>query len=175
MPEFTDVEKEFRINLSEPSFDIAKGIEVAIAIEERAHKFYSEKAKKASEPLRPFFRFMAQQELEHESILDSLKKMLAQSKLWVALPPSQIEGPIKNLAAFKKQAASGKESTGDLEALMIAMANEKKTREFYMKFANTIKSPEGRKFFFDLAEWEKKHYDMLSGIYHASSYERLET
>ena len=52
---------------------------------------------------------------------------------------------------------------------------EKKTRDFYLKFANNVKTPQGRAFFLSLADWEKTHYEMLSGLYNAESYVRLET
>jgi rubrerythrin len=176
MAEVTDIEKEFRINVSAPDFDITRGIEVGIQIEERAHRFYSEQARKAGGPLQSFFRFMAEQELQHAGILDSLKKSLAQSGLWARLPQSMVEGPLRSLSAFKKHPGNEhQDNVAEIQALMTAMQNEKKTREFYLRLASAVKSAEGKKFFMDLAEWERKHYEMLSGIYNASSYTRLET
>lgn len=176
MAEFTDIEKEFRISLSSPDFDVSRGIEVALQIEERGRKFYSEKARSVSEALRPFFRFLAEQEREHENTLDGLRKALRQVKLWVKVPQSHINEPLRDFSAFRRHAGNEHaENAQDIEAILHAMRMEKATREFYVKFADAVRNTEGRAFFMALADWEKKHYELLSGLYNASSYTRLET
>lgn len=176
MAEFTEFETEFRINLSAPDLDVVRGIEVAMEIEERGRRFYLEKSRSVSEPLRPFMKFLAEQEREHENSLDGLKKALRSVKLWIRLPRSEVQAPLKDFSAFKRHPGDEhKDNVQEIQSLLMAMRMERKTREFYVKFANSIKSPEGRAFFGALADWEKSHYDLLSGIYNAMSYVRLET
>lgn len=176
MAEFTEFETEFRINLAAPDLDVARGIEVAIGIEERGRRFYAEKARSVSEPLRPFMKFLAEQEREHGNALDELKKTLNAAKLWIKLPRSEVQKPLREFSAFRRHPGNEhRENVQDIQSLLMAMQMEKKTREFYLKFADNLKNPDGKAFFSSLAEWEKKHYEMLSGIYNASAYVRLET
>ena len=176
MAAFTDIEKEFRINVSSPDFDIVRGIEVAIEIELRGRKFYSEAARKVSGPLQPFFRFLAEQEREHETDLNELKGSLKAAKAWIKLPATQVQEPLKDFSAFRKHPGNEHtDSTGDVQAILAAMKMEKQTREFYIKLADSAKKPEGRSFFTSLADWEKGHYELLSGLYNAETYTRLET
>lgn len=176
MGEFTDFETEFRINLAAPDLDVVRGIEVAMSIEERGRRFYSEKSRTVSEPLRPFMKFLAEQEREHGNSLEGLKNTLRSVKLWVKLPRSEVQAPLKDFSAFRRHPGDEhKENVQDIQSLLMAMQMEKKTREFYLKFADNLKNPDGKAFFSSLADWEKSHYELLSGIYNAQAYSRLES
>jgi len=170
----TDIEAEFKIDLAAPDFDVVKGIQVAMTIEERGRKFYSEASRKASGPLQPFLKFMAEQEREHYNDLYDLKASLSAMNLWVnKIDPRSITRSADDAAVFMN--AKKARQRGDIETLLTAMRMEKQTREFYEKFAESVKSADGRAFFHSLANWEKKHYEMVSGLYNAASYVRLET
>jgi len=171
----TDIEAEFKVDLSSPDFDVIKGIEVAMTIEERGRKFYSEASRKVSAPLQPFMKFMAEQEREHYNDLFDLKASLSAMNLWAnKIDPMEVAKSVAGLQAFRNVRAA-KKMTGDIESLLKAMNMEKQTREFYEKFAASVKSAEGKAFFRALADWEKRHYEMVSGMYNAASYVRPET
>lgn len=176
MADVTDIEKEFRINLSAPDFDVVRAIEVGMQIEQKGRKFYLDSMNKVSEPLKPFLKFLASQEREHEADLNDVKKTLQSMNIWVKLPPTQIQEPLRNFSVFKKHPGTEhRDNVQDIQVILTAIDMEKKTRDFYMRFSEKVKSADGRAFFKSLADWERKHYDLLSGIYNAESYVRLET
>jgi rubrerythrin len=176
MADFTDIENEFRINLSAPDLDVSKAVEIALQVEERGRKFYTERMNIVSEPLKPFMKFLAEQEKEHEAALEVLKNSIKSMGIWAPIKPSQVQSPVKKSGAFKRHPGNEhRDSQADIQTLLSAMTMEKRIRDYYLKLAASIKSPNGRIIFNALADWEKKHYDMLSGLYNAESYVRLET
>ncbi len=176
MPEISDIEKEFRIDVSAPDFDIARGLEVAIKVEERDRRFYSGLARKSEGPMRIFMKFLSEQEAEHGALLEDVKSSLKSMKLWTRVPASKTKQPLKDLSAFRKRPGSEHvENQEEITAVLRAMELEKQTRAFYLRLAGSVRSKEGTAFFVALADWEKTHYELLSGIYNAISYVRLET
>lgn len=176
MPEITGIEREFKINVSAPDFDIARGLDVAMQVEERSRKFYSELARKSAGPMRIFMKFLSEQEAEHKAMLEDVKSSLKSMKLWIRVPASKTKEPLKDLSAFRMHPGDEHiENQEEISAVLKAMGLEKQTREFYMRFSESVSSPEGKAFFRALADWEKTHFDLLSGIYNSLSYVRLET
>lgn len=154
--EKTKFEMEFGIDLSSPNLDVIKGIDAGIKIEENGIEFYSEQAQKAThEAMRIFFGFMANQEKEHVTLLNELKKSLAEKKEWIDL---EYEHPNKPDEFFRK----GEEP--ELNAMLAAMETEKESANFYTRFAHAVGDEKGRSFFMKLAEWEQIHYNILNAI-----------
>jgi rubrerythrin len=165
----TQFEKEFGIDLSSPKLDVIRGIEVGIEIEKRGIEFYSEQAGKPRHaPVRSFFEFMAGQEREHARMLSELKDSLKERNEWTDLKSGSADA--KNAGRFF---VKGKFS--ELDSILSAMKTEKATSDFYSRFSENLREKKGKEFFRKLAEWERRHYDMLNSIFEQSTEFRMET
>ena len=165
----TQFEREFGIDLDSPNLDVVKAVQVGIDIEKRGEKFYFSSAKKAGDGLRKFLEFLGKQETEHFELLSELKASLQQRGHWIKTTES-LEKP-EIFKAGKTPRASG----GDLEILMQALDAEKKSRDYYARFAEHIKDPVGRHFFSKLAAFEQGHADMIDAMIDLRSESRIET
>ncbi len=163
----TQFEEDFGIDLSSPNLDIVKAVEVAIEIEKMGKQFYEYYAEKADPEARMFLEFLAKEKEKHIEILKELRASLKLRNAWIELKQDrEIEGMLENLQVFKEKLEIKVES---VDMIMKCIENEKKTREFYERLAENVKSEEGRKFFQALAKWEDSHYKLLGRILKAST------
>ena len=174
----TDFEREFGLDLSEKNFDVAKGIDVSLKVEEEGQRFYANNAKKIQNmEIKRFVEFLAAEEGKHISLLRQLKKSLQERNSWIEASedPKILNKILEDLRAFKAKAGRDVRQADDVTILLIALKTEKDLVEFYEKFAHKLNDPAGKKFFLKLADWERTHYQLLEGIYESITFFRMET
>ena len=145
-------------------FDTSQALLLAIDIEQRGYKFYTEAARATKDPRgRAMFQRLAQDEVRHLDWLTGHKESLEKTGKWKAI---QLTGEALSLGGrvFPKTAGprSGvKAKTRELAALSRGMQAEKDSMAFYKELAEAVIDLSGRATFQRLAEEEEKHYLLL--------------
>ena len=146
--------------------EAAKGIEIALEIEEESISFYTAQAEKTKDTeMKQFFRFLAEQEKGHLNAINSLKESLETKGEWVKPVLPGKERP----EIFAKKDWD-KEDLEGLTAILFALWKEKQAQEFYEKIAEKVNDSQAKEFFLALAEFEKGHAEMLSEYAEESYY-----
>ncbi len=146
--------------------EAAKGIGIALEIEQESISFYSAQAKKAKGTEKEaFFKFLANQEKDHLEAINALKESLEKEGEWINPELSGKERP----EIFAKK-DWGKEDLEGLTAILFALWKEKQAQEFYEGIAKSVQDAQAKEFFKALAEFEKGHGEMLSEYAEESYY-----
>ena len=141
--------------------DILAGLKTAIEAELTGHAFYKNAAKSTSDPMgKETFSRMAEEEIGHfrylrhqyQSVLekgdyDFSKKLDKRDHKYADSPIFSEE--IKNRI---------KDSHFEVSALSIGMKLEADAMNYYRACAEKSQKEEVKKFFNDLADWERDHY-----------------
>jgi len=164
MPEKTEIEKEFGVDLDSGNPDIKKGIEAGIRIEEKQMRFYSHMRDVLhNHELIHFFNFLSEEKKLQKEILEKAKKSLEGNDEWIKLEYDY--GDVED--ALQKAEGLGEKKlrmdAGDVDIITNAMKTEDKTTKFYEKFADVLRG-DGNDFFRALADREQRHHDLLVEI-----------
>lgn len=141
-----------------------QGLLLAIDIEKRGYRFYTEAATLTKDPRgRAMFARLAQDEVRHLAWLNSHRESLEKTGEWKNL---ELTGEALSLGqrVFPKTAGprSGvKAETRELEALRRGIQVEKDSMAFYKELVEKTLDPSGRATFQRLVEEEEKHYLLL--------------
>jgi rubrerythrin len=136
---------------------IMKGME----IEKETFDFYTRAEQKTFDPGgKRTFRWLARTEEEHYLKLSELYSSLEQNGRWVYYGGSTI--PLETDAAGEKHVGFG---TGDLEALEIAMAIEKRGIAFFEELARQTSDPDGKGMLLKLRDEDAEHLRLISEKY----------
>lgn len=145
-------------------FGTIEGVLLAIDIEKRGHKFYSEAAYQTEDPRgRAMFLRLAQDEVRHLEWLTGHKESLEKTGQWKDVT---MTGEALSLGrrVFPKSAGprSGvKGKTRELEALRRGIQAEKDSMALYADLASKIDDQRGKVTFQRLAQEEENHYHLL--------------
>jgi rubrerythrin len=147
--------------LSENRKEILDAIMRAMEIEKETFDYYTRAEQKTFDPSgKRIFRWLAKTEEEHYLKLSELYNALEESGHWVFYGGSTIsldaEGPDEKEIGF---------TTGDLEALEIAMEIEKKGIAYFDELTRKITDPNGRKMLAKLREEEGEHLRVITEKY----------
>jgi rubrerythrin len=178
MPERTEFEQKFEIDLDSQNLDVSKGIEISLMIENEGRAFYAHNARKIQNiEIKRFIEFLAGEEDKHITLLKKLRESLQKRGAWIdaSEDPDIMKTILENLRVFKAKAGKEVRKTGDVTVILNAMKTEKDLVEFYEKFAHHIKDRGGKTFFLKLADWERTHYQLLEGIYDSITFFRMQT
>ena len=146
--------------------EAAKGIGIALRIEEESISFYTAQAEKTNGTERKqFFRFLAEQEKGHLEAINALKESLEKESKWV-----KPELPANERPEIFAKKDWDKEDLEGLTAILFALWKEKQAQEFYERIAEKVNDVQAKEFFKALAEFEKGHAEMLSEYAEESYY-----
>lgn len=150
----------------------AKGaLMMAIRIEQNGYRFYRQAAEETSDSkAKEMFDGLAEDELAHESILQTRLKALEEEGAWRGVTEEEWPGehPHPDAEAIFSSERLEKEVrdyTSDLSALRMAYLIEKNAVAFYTKAARETSDPVGKAMYEDLVEWEKEHQSVLEREY----------
>ncbi len=145
-------------------------LRIAIATERSGLEFYSRAAAVSRNRRgRAVFERLAREEREH------LEKLEARYQRLVAQDP-QLES--RPTFLFFKGAANGLFAAGaeelargldDRKALMLAVRCERTSHRFFRRYAGQFEDTEGRRIFFEFANEEREHLEVLIRAYRALS------
>ena len=136
----------------------------AIRVEKDGLITYLNAARKAKDVgVKNMFISLARDEYHHMEILEKERDLFLAGKTYepVHLPSSEIEKLIPRVKeAQKKRGAKGEIS--EIEVLNVALDQEKRSRDYYLKEAESLPDDcRAKKLLYDLAHMEQMHYDLI--------------
>lgn len=138
-------------------------LKTALEAEKEGARSYREYAQKTTDPTgRKMFEALARDEEDHAAILQEQASRLGDGLSWCAY--TQKESELQVLRPTLAPVEARKRSTegmNDLDALRIALAQEKAAIELYQQQAQTLQDKQARDMYRKLTAMEETHYDFL--------------
>lgn len=142
-----------------------KALKLAIEAEKDAYQAYSKAAKKTKNPKgRDMFQQLSEFEMNHFQKLKSLLKSLQEKGEWILYEGTSLK---KKKIPLKAPKTKGQEQLTDMDALKIAVREEKKAQTYYRSMAELTKDPRGKNMYKRLAEEESLHEKLLNDQYYS--------
>jgi rubrerythrin/DNA-directed RNA polymerase subunit RPC12/RpoP len=142
-----------------------KAIEIAMHAEKEASQFYAQASKKTKDPKgREMFLELSRFEAHHYDKLKELLKSLEERKEWILYSGTHLKA--KSIP-LKIERPKGQEQLSDMDALKIAIREEKKARSFYSSMAELTQDPRGKDMYKRLADEEALHEKVLNDQYYS--------
>jgi len=142
-----------------------KAIRVAMEAEKDAYQDYSKAAKKTKNPKgRDMFQQLSEFEMNHYQRLKELLKSLQEKGEWILYSGTSIK---KKTIPLKVEKVKGQEQLTDMDALKMAIKEERKAQAYYRSMAELTKDPRGRDMYKRLADEEALHERILNDQYYS--------
>jgi rubrerythrin len=142
-----------------------EAIKVAMEAEKNAYQSYSKAAKKTINPKgRDMFQQLSEFEMNHYQRLKDLLKSLQEKGEWILYGGTSLK---KKAIPLKAEKPKGSEQLTDMDALKIAVREEKKARAYYRSMAELTKDPRGKDMYKRLADEEALHEKLLNDQYYS--------
>jgi rubrerythrin len=142
-----------------------KAIRVAMEAEKEAYQTYSKAAKKTINPKgRDMFQQLSEFEMNHYQKLKDLLKSLQEKGEWILYEGTSLK---KKTIPLKIGKPKGQAQLTDMDALKIAIREEKKSLVYYQSMAELTKDPLGRDMYKRLANEEALHEKILNDQYYS--------
>lgn len=142
-----------------------KAVKVAMEAERNAYQAYSQAAKKTTNPKgRDMFHQLSEFEMNHYQKLKDLLKSLQEKGEWILYEGTSLK---KKAISLKLVKPKGQEQLTDMDALKIAIREEKKAQAYYRSMAGLTQDPRGRDMYKRLASEEALHEKLLNDQYYS--------
>ena len=142
-----------------------EAIKVAMEAEKNAYQTYSKAAKNTKNPKgRNMFQQLSEFEMNHYQRLKDLLKSLQEKGEWILYGGTSLK---KKTIPLKVEKPKGQEQLTDMDALKIAVREEKKAQAYYRSMAELTKDPRGRDMYKRLAGEEALHEKLLNDQYYS--------
>ena len=142
-----------------------KAIRVAIEAEKEAFQAYSKAAKRTKNPKgRDMFQQLSEFEMNHYQKLTGLLKSLQEKGEWVLYGGTSLK---KKTISVKIEKPKGQDQLTDMDALKIAIREEKKALAYYRSLAELTRDPMGKNMYKRLADEESLHERLLNDQYYS--------
>ena len=142
-----------------------KAAKVAMDAEMNACQAYSRAAKKTKNPKgREMFQQLSEFEMNHYQRLKELLKSLQEKGEWVLYAGTSFK---KKPVSLKVDKMKGQDQLTDMDALKIAIREEKKAQGYYRSMAELARDPRGKDMYRRLADEEALHEKVLNDQYYS--------
>jgi rubrerythrin len=142
-----------------------KAVHVAMEAEKNAYQTYSKAAKKTKNPKgKDMFLRLSEFEMNHYQRLKELLKSLQEKGEWILYGGTSIK---KGTPRLKAEGVKDREQLTDMDALRMAIREEKKAQAYYRSMAELAKDPRGRDMYKRLAGEEALHEKILNDQYYS--------
>ena len=142
-----------------------KAVKVAMEAEKDAYQNYSKMAKKTRNPKgRDMFQQLSEFEMNHYEKLKNLLKSLQEKGEWILYEGTTLK---KKTISSKAEKPKGQEQLTDMDALKIAVREEKKAQAYYRSMAELTKDARGKDMYRRLANEEALHEKLLNDEYYS--------
>jgi len=142
-----------------------KAIRIAMDAEKNAYQTYSKAAKKTRNPKgRDMFQQLSEFEMNHYQKLKDLLKSLQEKGEWILYEGTNLK---KKTLPLKAEKPKGQEQLTDMDALKIAIREEKKAEAFYRSMAELTRDAQGKDMYKRLANEEALHEKILNDQYYS--------
>jgi rubrerythrin len=140
-------------------------VKVAMEAENNAAQSYSKAAKKTRNPKgREMLQQLSEFEMNHYQKLKDLLKSLQEKGEWILYEGTSLK---KKTIPLKMEKPKGQEQLTDMDALKIAIREEKKAQAYYRSMAELTDDPRGRDMYKRLASEEALHEKLLNDQYYS--------
>ena len=140
-------------------------VRVAMEAEKDAYQAYSKAAKKTMSPKgRDMFQQLSEFEMNHYQKLKDLLKSLQEKGEWILYGGTSLK---KKTIALKTPKPKGQEQLTDMDALKMAIREEKKSQAYYRSMAELTKDSLGKDMYKRLANEEALHERLLNDQYYS--------
>ncbi len=144
-----------------------KAIRVAMDAEKEASQAYSRMAKKTRNPKgRDMFQQLSEFEMNHYKKLGELLKSVQEKGEWILYSGTSLK---RKTISLKTEKPKGQEQLTDIDALRIAIKEEKKAAAYYRSVAELTKDPRGKDMYKRLANEETFHEKILNDQFYSLS------
>ncbi|MGB9627690.1 MAG: ferritin family protein [Thermodesulfobacteriota bacterium] len=142
-----------------------KAVKMAMEAEMDAYQTYSKAAKRTKNPKgKDMFQQLSEFEMNHYQKLKALLKSLEDHGEWILYEGTPFK---KKKIPLKAGKIKGEEQLNDLDALKIAIREEKKAQAFYRSMAELTKDQRGKDMYKRLASEEELHEKILNDQYYS--------
>ena len=142
-----------------------RAVKVAMEAENNAAQSYSKAAKKTRNPKgREMLQQLSEFEMNHYRKLKDLLKSLQEKGEWILYEGTSLK---KKAISLKMEKPKGQEQLTDMDALKIAIREEKKAQAYYRSMAELTEDPRGRDMYKRLASEEALHEKLLNDQYYS--------
>jgi len=142
-----------------------KAIKVAMEAEKEAYQNYSKIAKKTKNPKgRDMFQQLSEFEMNHYQKLKNLLKSLQEKGEWILYEGTTLK---KKTIPLKAEKPKGQEQLTDMDALKIAIREEKKAQSYYRSMVELTRDSRGKDMYKRLANEEALHEKVLNDQYYS--------
>jgi rubrerythrin len=142
-----------------------KAVRVAVEAEKNAYQTYSKAAKKTKNPKgKDMFQKLSEFEMNHYQRLKDLLKSLQEKGEWILYGGTSFK---KGAVLLKADKVKGQEQLTDMDALRMAIREEKKAQAYYRSMSELTKDPRGRDMYKRLADEEALHEKVLNDQYYS--------
>jgi rubrerythrin len=142
-----------------------KAVKVAMEAEKEAYQNYSKLAKKTRDPKgRDMFQQLSEFEMNHYNKLKALLQSLQEKGEWILYEGTTLK---KKSIPGKTVKPKGQEQLTDMDALKIAIREEKKAQAYYRSMAELAKDPRGKDMYKRLANEEALHEKVLNDQFYS--------
>lgn len=141
-----------------------KAIRIAMEAEKEAYQTYAKAAKMTKNPKgKDMFQQLSEFEMNHYQKLKALLKSLEEKGEWLLYEGTNLK---KKKIPLKTYKPKGQEQLTDLDALKIAIREEKKAQNYYRSLAELTRDPRGKDMYKRLASEEELHEKLLNDQYY---------
>lgn len=142
-----------------------KAVKMAMEAEMDAYQTYLKAARRTKNPKgKDMFQQLSEFEMNHYQKLKALLKSLEDHAEWVLYEGTTFK---KKKIPLKAGKIKGEERLNDLDALKIAIREEKKAQTFYRSMVELTKDPRGKDMYKRLAREEELHEKVLNDQYYS--------
>ncbi len=142
-----------------------KAVKVALEAEKEAYQTYSKLAKKTKNPKgREMFQQLSEFEINHFNKLKALLKSLQEKGEWILYEGTTLK---KKSIPDKGLKPKGQEQLTDMDALKIAIREEKKAQAYYRSMVELTSDSRGKDMYKRLANEEALHEKVLNDQYYS--------
>jgi len=140
-------------------------VKLAMDKEKEASQAYSKAAKKTKNPKgRDMFQQLSEFEMNHYQKLKELLKSLQEKGEWILYEGTTLR---KKTLSLKVEKPKGQEQLTDMDALKMAIREEKKAQAYYRSLGELTKDPRGKDIYKRLANEEVLHEKVLNDQYYS--------
>ena len=142
-----------------------KAAKAAMNAEMNAYQAYLRAAKKTKNPKgRDMFQQLSEFEMNHYQKLKDLLKSLQEKGEWILYSGASFK---KKSVSLKTDKIKGQDQLTDMDALKIAIREERKAQGYYRSMAELARDPRGRDMYKRLADEEALHEKVLNDQYYS--------
>lgn len=147
---------------------ILEAVKVAMEAENDAHNFYSRASQKTRNPKgRDMFSQLADFEKNHFLHLKELYDSIKEEGTWISYPGITFSAKAKKISTGLAPRGEVGTQADDLDALSMAIKEERKAQNNYRKMAEETSDPLGKDMFKKLAREEELHERVLNDQYYS--------